>query len=79
MVKQNVDRRWNIGNYYMNGVFPQRSLVDSWSRGVQYVVTLHSVQYVVILTQLSQHHYILLGRNLASMVKLIRAYVHKII
>ena len=35
--------------YYMTGVFPQRLLVDSGSRGVQYVVILHGVQYVVIL------------------------------
>ena len=34
--------------YYMTGVFPHHSLVDSWSRGVQYVVILHGVQYVMI-------------------------------
>ena len=37
--------------YYMTGVFPQCLLVDSWSRGVQRVMILHGVQFVVILTQ----------------------------
>ena len=37
--------------YYMTGVFPQRSLVDSWSRGMQYVLILQSVQYLAILTR----------------------------
>ena len=40
-----------IPYYYMAGVFPQRSLVESWSRGIQYVLLLHGVQYVVILTR----------------------------
>ena len=35
--------------YYITGVFPQRSLVDSWLRGIQYGVILHGVQYAVIL------------------------------
>ena len=51
--------------YDCHGVFSQRSLVDSWSRGVQYVLILHSVQYVLILTQ---------GALWSSMVKL-SAYV----
>ena len=35
----------------MTGVFLQRSLVNSWSRGCQYVVIMHGVQYVVTLTR----------------------------
>ena len=38
-------------NYITTGVFSQRSLVDRWSRGVQYVLILHGVQFVVILTR----------------------------
>ena len=47
----------NYNYYYMNGTFPQRSLVDNWSRGVLYVLIQHGVQYVLILTRAPSGEY----------------------
>ena len=47
----------------MTGVFPQRPLVDSWSRGRQY--RLHRVQY----------HYILTWTAIASMVAYVNTFI----
>ena len=51
MKKPNLNSLHNIICCHITEVFPQSSLVDSWSRGVQYVLLLHGVQYVVILTR----------------------------
>ena len=46
-----VTRNRYIAVYDMTGVYPQRSLVDSWSRGRQHGVIRYRVQYVAMLTR----------------------------